>query len=497
MSLDEAGKPPALICYRENADGSKDRKANAQLPTQYSWMKPDNQYRLWVPPGAIGWIYNLCLATSPRPVPAISMATAVSILGGIAGRAFNVKGQGLNQYVLIVASTGSGKDVAQSFPEVLFSALRNRVPVIDDFRGPGELVSGPGLLKWLSRQTTALCAVGEIGILLQQMAKVNANSNMSGLERMLLQLYSKSGRKGVHGASAYSDKEQVVSVIYRPSLAIVGETTPEFYKHLDDDIIASGLLPRFMVFEYLGEQVALAKGFDQYQPDHQVLGWLADIVATVATLNKENQICDVGLTPDAEAMFDAYEHYARFSTNATASENIKHLWSRAHMKALKLAATCAVGINWNCPVIDFNCAEWAIGVVTHQTRSLVGRVESGDVGRQVNDEDKQTEDVIRQISNYIHDPVDEAKKYGGVTDEMHRQNVITISNLQRRVLKLASFRKDRMGATYALNRVLKSLLEGDELREIPKVQMQTSFGTLSRGFCVANPARFLKAPNGK
>ena len=167
------------------------------------------------------------------------------------------------------------------------------------------------------------------------------------------------------------------------------------------------------------------------------------------------------------------------------------------MKALKLAATCAVGINWYAPVICGNCAQWAIDLVTDQTRNLVGKFESGDVGRQVNDEDKQTEDVIRQISNYIHDPVDEAKKYGGVTDEMHRQNVITISNLQRRILKLASFRKDRMGATYALNRVLKSLLEGDELREIPKVQMQTSFGTLSRGFCVANPARFLKAQNGK
>ena len=310
------------------------------------------------------------------------------MLAAFAGRAYNVKGQGLNQNIIIVGYTGSGKDIAQTFPEIVYSALRPNVPAIDDFRGPGELISAPGLVKWLARKPSAMCAIGEIGILLMQMAKPNASPHLLGLQRILLQLYSKSGRKGALGASAYSDNEKTLPVISRPCLGVLGETTPEFYNQVDDSIIASGLFPRFMVFEYLGEQVALAKGFDSFEPRPKELSWLKDLAATALTLNNNNQICDVILTDEAEAIFEEYEQRARYGVNSSSSENIKHLWNRAHLKALKLAALCAVGLNWHNPIICADSARWAIELITNQTLTLVSKFEAGDVGRQVNAEDK-------------------------------------------------------------------------------------------------------------
>lgn len=496
MFFDNVGKPPGRAFELGSASSPKDRSEDA-LPAFHSEATNSIQANSF-PPGLLGECAHWVLATSPRPVPEIALATALSILSGICGRAFNIKGQGLNQYILIVAHTGAGKDVAQSFPELFYNTLRPHVAAIDSFRGPSELASAPGFIKWLERAQSILCTFGEIGLLLAMMAKPNASPHLVGIKRVLLQMYSKSGRGNAFGASAYSDKEKTTEVIPRPCPTIIGECTPEsFYSDLDDGLVSSGLIPRFMVFEYLGEQGALAKGFDTYQPCPQLVQRLADLAAAALTLNHGNNICDVGVVAEAEAHFEAYEQFARDKLNASPTENIRHLWNRAHLKALKLAAVQAVGFNPHSPVIGQLCAEWATGLVTSQTLRLVAKFEAGDVGRQVNDEDKQMDDVIRAIAGYIHGSLDEAEKYGGVSDEMHRQQVVTISHLQRRVLKLASFRKDKMGPTYALNRVLKSLLEGDELREIGKAQMQATFGTGSRGFCVANPLRFVKVPKGK
>jgi hypothetical protein len=55
---------------------------------------------------------------------------------------------------------------------------------------------------------------------------------------------------------------------------------------------------------------------------------------------------------------------------------------------------------------------------------------------------------------------------------------------------MASFRNDRMGATNAVKRTLQHLLDGDELRELPKGQMSNMFGTTARGFVVSRPSTF-------
>jgi hypothetical protein len=51
---------------------------------------------------------------------------------------------------------------------------------------------------------------------------------------------------------------------------------------------------------------------------------------------------------------------------------------------------------------------------------------------------------------------------------------------------------DRLGATNAIKRTLQMLLDGDELRELPKSQMTDKYQTNGRGFAISNPATFIK-----
>lgn len=484
------------VAHESGTEGlPKDGSNGARLPEQRDRPASHIQVDAF-PPGLLGESARWVLATSPRPVPEIAFATALAVISAICGRAFTIKGQGLNQYILVIGYTGSGKDIAQSFPELFYTTLRPHVAAIDSFRGPSELASAPGFIKWLETAQSILCTFGEIGLLLAQMAKPNANANLVGIKRILLQVYSKSGKGNAFGATAYSDKAKNTQVIYRPSPTIIGEGTPEdFYGNLDDGLVSSGLIPRFMVFEYLGEQVELAKGFETYQPCPHLVQRLADLAAHCLTLNQNGQSCDVGMTPDAEAIFVAYEKFAREKLNTAASENIRHLWNRAHLKALKLAAVCAVGGNIYAPVIGPLCAQWATGLITGQTLRLVARFEAGDVGRQGGNQSKQEREAVRVISEYCTKPWADCSKYHG-TEDMHRAGVITQAHIQQRLYGTVAFKDDPRGAKDALTRTLKSLLEADIIREIPNSQMVQRFGKHPRAFAVSDPAAILKSAKG-
>jgi len=145
--------------------------------------------------------------------PVYSAAGTIGLMAGITGRAFNIKGAGLNQYIFVVGETGTGKDTMAYVTSKLFNAVGNMSPVagaasmptFNDFRGPGELVSSAGLIKWLEKKPCAYSILGEMGLLMQQMCKPNAPPNLASIMRVLLQLYSKSGNGNTFDPGAYSD----------------------------------------------------------------------------------------------------------------------------------------------------------------------------------------------------------------------------------------------------------------------------------------------------
>lgn len=57
---------------------------------------------------------------------------------------------------------------------------------------------------------------------------------------------------------------------------------------------------------------------------------------------------------------------------------------------------------------------------------------------------------------------------------------------------MPTFKEDRIGATAALHRVLKNLIDNDEIRELG-VGDKKRFSTTARSFMVSAPERFLEA----
>jgi len=451
------------------------------------------------PPGLISDVATFTYAGAPYPNPEIALSGAIAYLAGICGNAYNVSGTGLNQYIFMLAPTGVGKEaVAIAISRLNLAVVeRTENPAITDYIGPSQIPSLPGLLKYLGRRDcpSMLCILPEVGYLLKTMTGRKADAHALGVQRGLLDLYGKSGKGQVVGSTAYSDQDKVQKPIMAPALSIFGEGTPEtFYASLERETVANGFVPRCLLFETRTPRPYENKN-RQVTPPPALVDSLAVLVGHTSKLSSKGEVCNVILSPEAEADLSSFSNWATDQIN-TGTEVTRQLWNRAHLKALKLAALSAVGRSPFTPVIMWDDCRWALDLVYRQTLHLIAKFETGETGEEAGDEVKQENIILRIIYEYMTEPFERFAK-SGATRAMHQNKVIPHSYLSRRVLKLDAFSKDPRGATAALHRTLKNMMDAYELTELNSDQKTKEYQTRARLFVVPNPERIIDAGRRK
>lgn len=451
-----------------------------------------NPFQLTLPPGLLGEIALFIYNASPRPVPEIALAGAIGLMAGIAGRAYNVSSTGLNQYVLLLANTGSGKESISSGISRLLHIIKQQVPTVTEFMGPSEIASGQALFKFMAKKSNSfVCVLGEFGLRLQQMSNQTGNSAEVGLRRKLLDLYNKSGFTDVLYPSVYSDSDKDLPSIHSPAFSICGESTPErFYGSLNEDMISEGLLPRFLLIEYTGPRVPYNKHHSETQPPFSLVERLTTLAANAQTVNHANpkRVINVKFSPDAEQLSDSYDRLVDNKINTSDKDVIRQLWNRAHMKVLKLAATVAIGLNMYDPMIEPDHLNWAIEMVNNDIETLSTKFEAGIIGSNTN-ENKQIEEMIRFIKDYIMKDWGWAQKYCDKSErgrKLHEDKVVPYLYISRKLIANAAFKNDKAGATLAIKRCLQVLIDRDYLREVGRHDLVQRFGTTQRAFMVSN-----------
>lgn len=430
------------------------------------------------PPGFVGDLANYIYSSAIRPVPEIALCAAIALTAGVVGRAFNISGTGLNQYLLVLAKTGSGKEGAATGIDAMVGAVRSQVPMIDEFVGPGAFASGQALVRVLDKNPCFVSVLGEFGLTLQAMCSPNANGAQVMLKKVLLDIYAKSGFQKTLRSSVYSDTDKNTKAIQAPNVTIFGESNPEkFYEGLDAGIISEGLLPRFSIFEYTGPRPDTNPNAFAPPPDSLVryFGGLA----AVAMASQQNRMCSP-VQQDAEALrlLRAFDRHATAEINANEGDVVLQLWNRAHLKALKLAALIAVGSSPHQPIINKQTAEWSIALVRRDITKLLRKFEAGEVGTG----DVRLElDVRRAVSAYLTMSPTDRLGYN-CPQKMATLPLVPFQYLRRRLRLLANFRTDRRGATAALSQTLNALVEGEVLTRISPIQAREACGTTSPVF---------------
>lgn len=444
------------------------------------------------PPGLVGEIAKFIYDAAPRPVPEIALAGALALMSGIVGRAYNVSGTGLNQYILLLAATGTGKESIASGIDKLMAQVIRTVPAASDFLGPGEIASSQAIIRYMSKGPTSFMSlVGEFGIYLRQMVGPTSSSYLQGLRRFLLDVYNKSGEGKVLRPSIYSDKDKNTVAINSPAFTLAGESTPEkFYESLDEDLIAEGLLPRFTIIEYKGKRPAFNENHILTQPSFKLIETLSTLCSHSLMLNSQNKALHISISETSKVILDKFDSHCDNNINSSDRDVKRHLWNRAHIKALKLAGLVAVGCNAYNPVVTDEIANWAINLVVSDVRNLLNRFDDGEIGID-NNETKQLKNVIVSIRKYVVSPWPDVENYAGKgAGNLHSNRIIPYAYIQRRLACVAVFRRDRIGSSAAIKRAIKILCERGDLQEVGRAVLAKDYGTTALCYMISHPDVF-------
>ena len=424
------------------------------------------------PPGLIGEIADYILASSYSPVPTIALATAIGLCAGIAGRSYNISGLGLNQYIIVVAKTGRGKDAIATGIDNLVAAVQTTVPMIDRFMGPAVFSSGQALIRFLDKKPCFLSVVGEFGITLNRICAANANSAEKMLKQVLLDAYNKSGFNKVMRESVFADDEKNTKIVQAPNITILGETSPEkLFNALGGDTINDGFLPRFMIFEYDG-LVPEENENAGHPPSPELTEKLAALASVALAAEQNRNFIPVNQVPEANLLLRAFKREQRDIINSSNNDDISEIWNRAHLKALKLAALVAVGVNPHAPVVTEENAKWAIDLMRQDATRMHARFAAGDVGT---GDTRMEADVLRALVDWQRMSL--ATKAGyEVSEKIIKSGLVPLRYLRKRCRLLTAFRTHRFGASAALALTLKNMAEAGDITEVGAAQVKREFG---------------------
>ncbi|MFZ1074784.1 MAG: hypothetical protein WAN50_00190 [Minisyncoccia bacterium] len=403
---------------------------------------PKLEYEWTLPPGMIGEIAKYFYQSSVRPVKEISLAGALAFYAGVMGRAYNVSGTGLNQYIVILAPTGVGKEAAARGISKLTTALELQIPCVTQCIGPSAIASPQGLIKYIHDKSQCFVSqLGEFGLWLQKITDKNAKANEVGIRRALLDLYNKSGSGDVLQGAVYSDTAKNIGAIHHPAFSLIGESTQvEFYRALDEATIGDGFLPRFTVIQYDGIRPPMNEWHDQVKPDPNMISTLAGQIRRAKELEGLNQFVAVGMDEQAKQFEREFNIECDSRINSSEEELLRMLWNRAHLRLLKLSALLAVGVNAESPIITLTEMQWAHQLVIRGLNSMLARFRAGDVGKNAGI-DGQNAVLVKTLRRYVNSQFNSQWiKAHRVTAEMHSKRIVNYAYIQHTTANVTCFR---------------------------------------------------------
>jgi len=205
---------------------------------------------------------------------------------------------------------------------------------------------------------------------------------------------------------------------------------------------------------------------------------LSDLALRCARLNQIDAAVNCVFDDEADKVQDAYRDATRAVTATATGDGTKQLWSRAHMKALKVAALVAVGtqepapqnaFTWQGqqdahrgPVITAEIMRWAITLVNDGTRRLATKFESGAVG---GGDSRAIADITTFLDKYLTSPAS-ALSGAKFDPELHAKGMIRQAYLRERGGRTAAFRNGQGGDTATFYRVLRVLQDEGKLVDV-------------------------------
>lgn len=385
------------------SDGTPDRRF-MKLETPLSQKKVP----LPEPFGRLRALTDYIQRASLFPVQEIAVAGALGLLAGIAGCAYQTRtheGQrpsALNQYFILVARSGTGKETMRSSIQHIMRELeREQVPIgrhvdFNEYGSPEALHTDCILLDITNYSKVHITP--EWGQLMKIMKDNSNQKNSAMYRRIQLDMFNAGDSGKTVAGRVLRDKEKRAESRSAFAYSILSETNPAtFDEAFDGDSGEDGFMSRIFVIEYEGVRPDRQRAVSHKVPK-EVLEDLKRLVMQVQTIEQTipegSSIIDktralaytpVNWSSDAATILDHYllfvdEEIRRYQM-MDGDDSRQHIWMRADLKMIRLASLIAAYENPFEPVVTPEIAQWAIDMVAHSAHTFMHRYAEGKLGQ--------------------------------------------------------------------------------------------------------------------
>lgn len=396
------------------------------------------------PPGLVGEIAEFIFKAAVYPVKEVAISGAIALLAGITGRCYNISGTGLNQYIILLALSGRGKEAAIQGINRLMAPVIAIEPAAAGFIGPEYFASSQALMKSFAGPVPSFASlIGECGKWLQELCHERANPNSVAILKTILKLYSRSGESDVLQRGVYSDKEKNIAAVNAPAFTLFGECTPEsFYEALDEQAVSSGLIPRFLTVEYLGDRPRRNELHFETKPSPQLVDKLSQLCAMCLQFNQRSVTSKVYCDSEADLADHEFAQFCDDKINSEKSDVTVQIWNRANLKTLKLAALLAVGTNPMNPVVTTKEYYWAADLVMRGVNRLCDQFSGGETGNAAN-ATRQATEIHKLIDHFFSSDFDRYERGWKIKPESRSARYIPLHYINAKLRRLSAFSRSR------------------------------------------------------
>jgi hypothetical protein len=353
-------------------------------------------------PGVLGEVVKYSAETCIKRQPQFDVQTALA-LGAVAmGRRFITDNNNMSGlFFLNIGKTGCGKEHANT---VIEDVLEHSGKI--ELRGPNGYTSATGVLSALLSKPAHLAVIDEFGSMLQS-AGAKGNQHKKDALTMMMEAFGRQ-TKTIRNLSyatinmTESQRKSMEVEIKRPSLSLIGMTTPEtFYEALSGKDIASGFLNRFVIVESKRRR-ELSRKPSRIDPPSSVIAWVkACSEASGDAGNLQDNGAEfppepvlVPFTAGAERLFREYEQRINDRQDAMKLAVQADMLNRTREIAMRVSMIVAVSLGDK--EISETAAQWAIDYVdyyaTQTLEALTVNLSEGD-----------TDSLRKQVANAIQE----------------------------------------------------------------------------------------------
>lgn len=428
------------------------------------------------PDGDLGELMRYLVNSTTKGVKELGIAAGLAIVSGIAGKAWQINGTGVNSFFVTLASSGAGKTSVINSANALMLDVAAKSPQAANVFSSSRSMSMQALLRQLDKRDSFILRFDEFAKTLSAVSS-GKSAGEASLINEIIRMYDKSGKRSIVQGLAYSNSEKNIEIGRNIAITILGDaTTKGYYESLSGEYSEDGFLSRFIPIEYTGD-IRYANYDTTKEPPEGLVEKLANIVTNADHMMASGCYIDVKIDADVQYLAVKIDMDAVDLINSrTIPEGRHYLYNRKQLKVLKVASLLAIMRNHLSPVIEMKDFEWALDMINQVCARELYWIKQGMVAGSVTDLEVE-EFVSGEIRQYMANP------HGSIRDiALAKKGAMTSKTLRRLIELMPVAKRSRLGSREFATKTIKALEDVGIIRCHTRHYSRKMFGDVS-GTC--------------